>query len=73
MRVVLRAEEAALGVSDLAEVEFYEVFSLELAGGLDGARALGAGGGRGIIGLADGRYLRVGSLLSGGGAGRYCF
>lgn len=54
MRVVLCAEEAALGVSDLAEVEFYEVFSLELAGGLDGARALGARGGWGIFGLADG-------------------
>lgn len=42
MRVVLGAEEAAFGVPDLAEVEFDEVFSLEFAGGLDGAGPVGA-------------------------------
>lgn len=73
MWVVLCAEEAALGIFNLAEVEFYEVPSLELAGGLDSAQTLRARRGRSIFGLADGRYFRVGSLLSGGGAGCYCF
>lgn len=73
MWVVLCAEEAALGIFNLAEVEFYEVFSLELAGRLDSAQTLRARRGRSIVGLADGRYLRVGSLLSSGGTGRYCF
>lgn len=73
MWIVLYAEEAALGIFNLAEVEFYEVPSLELAGGLDSAQSLRARRGRSIFGLADGRYLRVCSFLGGGGAGCYCF
>lgn len=66
MWVVLCAEEPALGVSDLAEVEFDKVLPLELACGLDGAWPGGAGG---IVGFANGGYLRVGPLLGGGGTG----
>lgn len=66
MWVVLRAEEPALGVSDLAKVEFDEVLPLKLAGGLDGAWPGGAGG---IVGFANRGYLRVGPFLGGSGTG----
>lgn len=66
MWIILRAEEATLGVSDLAEVEFDEVLPLELAGGLDSTWSGGAGD---IVRFADGGYLRVCPLLRGSGAG----